>query len=338
MVDPHQVLIDNNNGNNASTISDTLNFPADFMQMSDCDPSEYQNQQRPDVQSVVCADFNEHLVNEDRQNVYNIQDDSKDIMCGPSARSPTSSTIQINDNNSANAFVVAQNGNSSSLTSNNLTRVIADNQVTSESNDLRYKTATTSTSVNSAADNTLQYSAEYPNAVTALDKQIGATVSTSSIIMDSRKVEPLRININRDPIKTKIKLAPPGDRQNMSPKSSSSSNTGIDDCDDGSDALHENQQTFPKITIKPIVKPPMENEHQHINSSGLYMPSSSQEAIPKLKIKKVDPNNSSSNLMPMPASHNEITGNYQTQLLSESNIVPKYVAAHSCYSFRHTKG
>lgn len=158
--------------------------------------------------------------------------------------------------------------------------------------------------------------------------------------MDSRKVEPIRININRDPIKTKIKLGPsPHDCQTVSLKSasssssssSSSSNSNNDDeCDNiGGMATHENTQSYPKITIKPIIKPAM-NHHSNQNTSGLQASSSSSashEAIPKLKIKKIESSSSSStanNQTPKPTlvaalNSDEITTNYQTHLLSESS-------------------
>lgn len=136
--------------------------------------------------------------------------------------------------------------------------------------------------------------------------------------MDSRKVEPIRININRDPIKTKIKLGPSShDCQNISPKSSSSSSNN-DECDNSIDTVHENTQTYPKITIKPIIKP----------NVGLQSSSSpSHETIPKLKIKKVDSNSSAAQTtkpsLAVTLDSEEITSNYQTHILSEpSTSVP----------------
>lgn len=373
MVDPHQVLIDN--GNSSTKISETPNLPANLIQMNDSDTSKHQNQ--ASILEVNCmvndqigSDVNR--IYENRQNVYDKLDDGDEIMCGPSSQNCTSSTIQINENNSvtneltattvATSFLAAQNGSTSStLTSNNFARdietinavsptkvcVIVNNKQTKESDDSYSQQTLPSTSSinNNSADDeikTEEYSAEFQlqnsNIATLDFNQIDATVSASFTStankMDSRKVEPLRININRDPIKTKIKLGPPGDRQTVSPKSSSSSsNAGLDECDDIGEMSPENQQSYPKITIKPIVKPPTEMEHHHHNhSAGSHTPSSSsssQEAIPKLKIKKVDTNNSNSTLTPLlthsaALNNDDGQGNYQTHLLSESSSsVPK---------------
>lgn len=352
MVDPHQVLIDN--GNNSTKISDTPNRPTNLIQMNDSDTSKQkQNQELQqcfEVNSGTCK-VSENYENRQNENVG--LDNYDKIMCGPLARNCTNSTIQSNDNSSTiannNAFLVddAQNGDdNSTLISNNFARDIepinvsgtnkvcvieTTNKHTEESNDSYSQQTLPSTSINSADTETQDYSAEFQksNITIALDNNhIDATISELPSKMDSRKVEPLRININRDPIKTKIKLGPPPeDRQTMSPKSSSSSTAGIDDGDDDHDMpQHENQQSYPKITIKPIVKPPTEIEHHHNHSTGSHMPSSSQEAIPKLKIKKVDSNNSNSSLTPLPSHSNndDIGGNYQTHLLSESSpSVPK---------------
>lgn len=274
------------------------------------------------------------------------------------------------------AFLAPQNGSTSTsinntLTPNHLTRdieqinavnnphklcvIVTNKQEISESDDSYSQQTLPSTSSinNSSVDNnnddgngneddgnngtkTQQNSAEFQrqniisNATIATDSnQIDAPTLpvplTSTSKMDSRKVEPLRININRDPIKTKIKLG------------TSSNNAGLDECDDIGEMPHENQQSYPKIIIKPIVKPTTDTEHHHHNHSmGSHAPSSSsssttssQEAIPKLKIKKVDTNNSNSTLTPLPThsatlNSDDIQGNYQTHLLSESSSsVPK---------------
>lgn len=358
MVDPHQVLIDN--GNTSSKISDTPIQSANLIPMNESDPLNHQNQRIDATKSLVsdCGGFqvNNKQIGANRQNV----DKWDGIMCGPSPRNSTTSTLPPGDNNnssanSARAFLVDENGDGSSVTSNhfqssaneqfhvnaNALCVIVNKNQTNESNDSRNKRhRRPSTSCDSADTDLQEFSAEFqPHATIAVEKEIGATgfsasaaAATASNKMDSRKVEPLRININRDPIKTKIKLGPPAaDRQTMSPKSSSSSNAGIDECDDASETTtaHENQQIYPKITIKPIVKPPSEQEHHHNHSGSSHAPSSSHEAIPKLKIKKVDANNSNSNLTPLPthsavSNSDDIGGNYQTHLLSESNpSVPK---------------
>lgn len=349
MVDPHQVLIDN--GNNSSKITESPNLPADLIQMNNSDPIKHPNQQlKPDseVNSVVSDAFEVNTVSENRQNVYRKLETFDEIMCGPSARISTNSTIQSNDHNNSeneNAILIAQNGdNSSLLISNNISRdiesinvspnkdcVIVDtNKQTRESNDSHNKQSVPSKTINNSADSEKQAEFIQPNTSIALDKnQVDTTVSISTNKMDSRKVEPLRININRDPIKTKIKLGTSGDRQSLSPKSSSSSNAGNDECDDASELSHENQQSYPKITIKPIVKPPIESERHHNHSTVSHTPSSSQEAIPKLKIKKVDSNNSNSSLTPIPthlaaSNSDDVSGNYQTHLLPESSpSVPK---------------
>lgn len=390
MVDPHQVYSENyNNGTNLSTSIDAPNLPANVIPMNDSDPLKSLTNQETrrsdiDIQSAV-NDFNEfdvlqtQAIYEQRQNVHSTQLlDLGEIMCGPSSRITTTSTIQSIDTNSSVAssgFVVAQNGNStgpvttanhftcttSATSTNNINInhtlnvspikecVIVTEKRKSESNDLHQKQTIPSTSINSADYQTDEYStAEYQTNTnnTVYDSHIDTNK------MDSRKVEPLRININRDPIKTKIKLGPPGERQTMSPKSSSSSNSGagIDECDDASEMPPENPQIYPKITIKPIVKPPTETELHHNHSAGIHAASSSSssstlllsslstsssssssthEAIPKLKIKKVDSNNSNSNLTPLPTHSaalniDDITGNYQTHLLTESSpSVPK---------------
>lgn len=398
MVDPHQVFIDN--GNSSSTISVTPNVPpSNFRQMNESDThqqppqNQQHSQQSADVKSVVSdgIDVVNKRINEHRQNVYDGKEDSGgEIMCGPSARNYTSSSIQSNDlninrhsnrNSSANvnAFVVAQNGDgntsnsnsnnsnnssnssSSSLTPNKFEKdiepinvnankvcVIVNNKQTRESNDsysssssgnqspTTQSATTTTTSINSADIDREFHSAEIQSNL-VFEHPIDTVRESNSNKMDSRKVEPLRININRDPIKTKIKLGT-SSAQTMSPKSSTSSATmaGHDELSDGVHDVptpHENQQIYPKIIIKPIVKPPTEIDHHHHNhSAGSHAPSSSssssssQEAIPKLKIKKIDANNSNS-VLPIHSSLSncdDITGNYQTQLLSESSpSVPK---------------
>lgn len=347
MVDPHQVFIEN--ANNSAKISETPNSPANLIQMNSSDTSKYQIQplQRgTEVQSVDNSVIDLNAVHENKQNVYSKVDNFDDIMCGPSTQNCPDSTIQSNDDNSANsnAFINCDsNGESSQLISNNFVGntesidanpnkvcVFVNNKQSKESNDSHSEQMLPSKPINSTDIEIQNNSAEIrPNKNIAFDNKICAPVTIPTNKMDSRKVEPLRININRDPIKTKIKLGPLGERQNISPKSSSSSNAGVDVCDDVKEEIHENQQSYPKFTIKPIVKPPADIEHHHNHNAGLHMPSSSQEAIPKLKIKKVDSNNSNSCLTPLPshlaASNSDgISGNYQTHLLSESNSsVPK---------------
>lgn len=270
------------------------------------------------------------------------------------------------------AFLAAQNGTTTNtLTPNNFTRdieqinavnnpqkvciIVKNKQEISESDDSYSEQTlpTTSSINNNSADNDdsngndddddngnnctkIEHnSAEFQlqntisnTTIATVFNQIDATPLsvplTSTSKMDSRKVEPLRININRDPIKTKIKLG------------TSSNNASLDECDDIGEMPHENQQSYPKIIIKPIVKPTIDTEHHHHNhnhSTSSHAPSSSstssQEAIPKLKIKKVDTNNSNSILTPLPThsatlNSDDIQGNYQTHLLSESSSsVPK---------------
>lgn len=339
MVDPHQVLIEN--ANNSTKISETQNLPTNLIQMNSSDITKYpipQLQRNTEVQSVVNSAFDLNTVHENRQNVCSKVQDFDEIMCGPLTQNCPNSTIQPNDDNNANAnaFINAPDCESDLLISNNFVGdiesidaspnkvyVFVNNKPTEESNDSHSEQMLPSKSINSADIEIQNQSAEfYPNANIAFDNQIDTPVTIPTNKMDPRKVEPLRININRESIKTKIKLGPPGDRLNMSP-SSSSNNAGVYDCNDVNEETHENQQSYPKITIKPIVKPPTDFEHHH-HSAGSHMPSSSQEAIPKLKIKKVDSNNSNSSLTPLPlhsaASNNDdIGGNYQTHLLSESN-------------------
>lgn len=355
MVDTHKVLFENYNGNDSPTITDTPNIQAHFIPMNDSDQLKYSDQQAIQQGNEVKSDsaIEVNLDYETRQNVHRKLDDPGEIMCGLSQQNSTDATIQsIHNDTSANSVSVVHNGETSPVTLNhfptkqietlnettNTECTILKNCLTSESNGSQQKETIPSTSINSADHKKAEeYSADLQsNSNIVVENQIGATVPIAENKMDSRKVEPLRININRDPIKTKIKLGPPpSERQTMSPKSSSSSNN--DECDNVSEMQHENQQIYPKITIKPIVKPPSEAEHHHnhgtsshtSSSSSSSSSTSSHEAIPKLKIKKVDSNISNSNLAPMPThatalNSDEPIGNYQTHLLSESSPnVPK---------------
>lgn len=154
-----------------------------------------------------------------------------------------------------------------------------------------------STTIEHSADTLQTFSAEFQTTSTttiasnrniSIDHTIAPAVSVTAIEMDSRKVEPLRININREPIKTKIKLS---DRQasSMSPSStkytttilpkssSAAANATLSESDEVDEAMHEAQPlpTIPKITIKPIAKPPSES----LNNAKKIMQNSTLSAL-----------------------------------------------------------
>lgn len=183
--------------------------------------------------------------------------------------------------------------------------------------------------------------------------------------MESRKVEPLRININREPIKTKIKLGQQPQASSLSPSTvkyststqnaatalataatvtniSTTNSLDSDIIDEESSTVDEPTQVFPKITIKPI-KPPASNDdhhslhHHHHNTHHSHhgnhhnsqsTSQSTQEAIPKLKIKvdSTSSNSSSSSSISQASTLNtsDEDGDGNMQLSpSEPCIVPK---------------
>lgn len=183
-----------------------------------------------------------------------------------------------NNNNSADSLVIGSsevcsvelfddqsNESNSDSSSANVNSIITEHlnsaqQSPSEINAVPEEEIETSDSplyIIDSADPKAISTAELPtnrNSTTDNNQITQQTVSATSSEMDSRKVEPLRININREPIKTKIKL---GDRQasSMSPSSTKYSVLS-DNVDEVDDVVHETQShVIPKITIKTIAKP-----------------------------------------------------------------------------------
>lgn len=337
MVDSHQVLIDNNcNGKSTSKTDNASNSSENLIRMNDT-----VSQQGNEVNGGG-SDLNKSFDVDCEQNGENLHkkfDDPDQIMCGSS---PIQECSNINENpirtNKIQPYLVSPNGTASPRTiETNIETInaspiekcstVKNQRQTSKSNDSykHGKKTTTSTTVNPGDRHQVhEYSSvELPPA----NANISVENQTNTNKMDSRKVEPIRININRDPIKTKIKLAPSSHEcQTISPKSSSSSSNN-DDCDNIDDTVHENTQTYPKITIKPIIKPQTNHHHNHCNA-GLQASSSSSstshETIPKLKIKKVDSNSTANNqttktTLAATLNSDEITSNYQTHILSESS-------------------
>lgn len=345
MVDSHQVLIENCNRNVTSNGDNSEpNLIVNAIPMN-----EIYSERSSDLNGS-CSNL-ETVENNYEQNGENSQgklDDDGEIMCDLSPkREPsnndgpncTTNAIQqprtvTSNGDAANLIITTITNNDSQIvaTKHDASIVNGNQQKISKSIDLNKhnRKATTSTTDQLRAH---ENSAEFQsNVILSVENKI-----TNK--MDSRKVEPIRININRDPIKTKIKLGPSShDCQTVSLKSassssSSSSSNNDDECDNISGmATHENTQSYPKITIKPIIKPAM-NHHNNQNAAGLQASSSSSashEAIPKLKIKKIESSSSSSssstanNQTPKPTlvaalNSDEITTNYQTHLLSESS-------------------
>lgn len=296
----------------------------------------------------------------------NVNECLSGIMCGPSSQhgmntneTSTKSTSTVTTSTSLDICQNQQNGDGNlneTLILNNLdtfdqrdidSKTENSNQVCvivnkivqkTESNDStgntnRLLSSTTTTKYSDTAQHSVELQSNWKSS--SLQKQEQQIATTTTTIMDSRKVEPLRININREPIKTKIKLVPSnstserGNQSMISPKSSSSA---IDESDDGTEIEPSHTQNYPKITIKPIVKPSsIETDYQshhhhshhhhhlhhhsnnsltnsHVIASVSSMP---QEGIPKLIIS---------------GNHQ----NYQKHIVStESNIVPKLTASHS---------
>lgn len=331
MVDSDKVLIDNYNENSTSKSKSEPISTAKTIPMS-----EILSEHSSELNGGSSSSSLETVKNNCEKNgeeLYEKLDDLGEIMCGSSPMQELSNNEIPCCANVLQPYSVTQNGNPSPITitdiesltmsTNTECSIVNNQQKINKSNDSskHYKETTTSTSNNS----TDQHKA-HKNSV---EFQSNAILGVKNIItnkMDSRKVEPIRININRDPIKTKIKLGPSShDCQTVSLKSSSS-NSNNDECDNTSEITHENTQNYPKITIKPIIKPTT-NYHHNQNNAGSQATSSSSashEAIPKLKIKKVDSSSTANNQTPKPtlvaASNNdELTTNYQTHLLSESS-------------------
>lgn len=324
MVDSHQVLIDNCNGNvTSNSDNNEPNLIANATPMNEID-----SQQSSDLKTV------ENNREQNEENSRQKLDSDGEIMHGLSPEPEPEPSTNDRRNCTTNAiqppYTVTPNGNAANrkttITSNESQIVTT----TRKSIDLNTHNRELSTSTADQHEHSTKFQSNVPPSA---ENKITNT-------MDSRKVEPIRININRDPIKTKIKLGPsPHDCQTVSLKSASSSSSSSssindDECDNASEmATHESTQSYPKITIKPIIKPAV-NHHNNQNTVALQASSSSSsashEAIPKLKIKKIESSSSSSssstanNQTPKPTlvaalNSDEITTNYKTLLLSESS-------------------
>lgn len=191
-------------------------------------------------------------------------------------------------------------------------------------------------------DTSINKSALSAASTTTANKVNRSVSDNSRPDMESRKVEPLRININREPIKTKIKLGQQPQASTLSPTTATTQIPSFNI--DTSEDMDKMTPRGPKITIKPIRPPPYDSQqhiafeqknddsgnneknhhryHSHNHRSGTLMPSttltttasitttqvptpmmetasvptpamvvslnhyhSTQEAIPKLKIK-----------------------------------------------------
>lgn len=318
MVDSHQLLIDNYDGNSKSKSDSEPILTTNAIPMSEI-VSQQSNELNGSSSSLDATAFqNNHEKNEEK--LHEALDEQGEIMCGSSPKQELSTNEIANCTNNTQTYT--QNGDASNPTPSDISEdnnfesqivsinrnecsIVNNQQKISKSNDSS-KTSNHSTDPLNAHENSVDHN--------------------NTKKMDSRKVEPIRININRDPIKTKIKLGPSShDCQTISLKASSSSSNN-DECDNANDVSHENTQNYPKITIKPIVKPST-NYHHNQNNAGLQASSSSSashEAIPKLKIKKIDSSSSANNQTPKSTlvaalNSDEITTNYQTHLLSESS-------------------
>lgn len=117
--------------------------------------------------------------------------------------------------------------------------------------------------------------------------------------LDNRKVEPLKINLNREPIKTIIKIPKP---------------TQTHENSSTSDFFEPAVGTIPKITIKPILKRPNEEGH----NSGNGQQQTQNTPIPKLTLKTSISSNSN---MPEVLSASVV--------VTEPLIVPKLTIRNS---------
>lgn len=285
MVDSHQALTDNCNGNSAPRTTSIPNSSENVILMN-----ERVTQQDNNLNGNGSLSAVETICEKNGESSSDKLDNQDEIKCGSSPiREYTDITVNSksenpNFTNTIQANTVAGYGETSHLIITDLssTNVSANDEFsivnsprqTSQPNYLCQQSRKTTASVPIDSDRIHKNSIEFQS-----------TESSITNKMESRKVEPIRININRDPIKTKIKLGPSHDCQTMSPKSSSSN---------------------------------------YLSSSS----SASHEAIPKLKIKKVDLSSTTANQTTKPIlgtalSSDEITCNYQTHLLSEfSTTVP----------------
>lgn len=322
MVDSHQVLIDSQNENSTSKSTSETILTANTIPMS-----EIALQQGSELNGSSSLGTVENNCEKNGERLHEKFDDQGEIMCGSSSMQELSNNEIPSGTNFIQPYSVSQNGDTNPITitdfeslivsTHNECSIVNNHRKISKSNDSSKHCKETNTSTSNHSTDQFKV---HENSVEFQSKNIITNK------MDSRKVEPIRININRDPIKTKIKLGPsPHDCQTVSLKPSSS-NSNNDECDNVSEVAHENTQNYPKITIKPIVKPSM-NYHLNQNTAGSQASSSSStshEAIPKLKIKKIDPSSTANNPTPKPTlvaalNSDEITTNYQTHLLSESS-------------------
>lgn len=353
MVDPYQVIIDN--GQKHSNHPDRSNASASLTQaMNEFDSvkTDDKNQQLLETSNTATnvttnpSDRNNRSsVNAciELEHVFNENQTYDEIMCGPSSRHGKDRNIHPNseniDDDLANdlidsASIFFQNGVDIEGTSDNVNEqafngprneqacATVNNKLNYESNDTHTKQTyheTTSNNIDSAGDYTAS-TASRANSTSASDSQIAHTLPGQSSEMDSRKVEPLRINISRDSIKTIIKLNA-NDRQqqssDVSPRSSSPLNIGDDEFDD-IDMEETTTASYPKIKIKPV-KPPEADYRQNHGPP--------QEAIPKLKIKKID--STSATLQQISCSNSTMSSATVSRHNESSNNSELYQHHHS---------
>lgn len=374
MVDPYQVIIDN--GNKNSNHSDLPNTSASLTQAMNefdlikTDDETLQLLETPNTSAATANQSdrnNENTVNAciDVDQVFN--DNYNEIMFDPSSQHGIEQNIQRNSDNIDEDFANDLINSASNFYQNGLDIQgdtdsanvqlfdgpnnddiydSVNNKTTYESNDTFTNQGSFETSTNNIGtvyvhEQTVPAASHTKSAATLDNNQIAHVVQEQDVEMDSRKVEPLRININRDSIKTIIKINA-NDRQqhavDVSKSPSSPLNIGDDEFDD-LDMEETNTTAYPKIKIKPV-KPP-ENDFAHNHNAPL-------EAIPKLKIKKIDSTSStlqhvscSNSTMSTPMSRNNETTNNSDQLYhhhssSESYSVPKSVTLRNSASANST--
>lgn len=363
MVDSHQVIIDNGNKNsNHSDLPNTSVSLTQAMNEFDLLKTDDESLQLLETPNTSAATVNQSERN--YQNAVNacidleqvFSDNYNEIMFDPSSQHGIEQNIQQNSDNIDEDFANDLINSASNFYQNGLdiqgdtdsanvqlfdgpnNEDIYDsvnNKATYESNDTFTNQASFETTTNNIGtvylyEQTVPAASHTKAAATVDNNQIAHVVQEQDSEMDSRKVEPLRININRDSIKTIIKINA-NDRQqqavDVSKSPSSPLNAGDDEFDD-LEIEETNTTTYPKIKIKPV-KPP-ENDFRHNHNAPL-------EAIPKLKIKKIDSTSStlqhvscSNSTLSMPMSRNNETSNNSDQLYhqhsaSESYSVPKSV-------------
>lgn len=340
MVDPYQVIIDN--GNKKSKHSDRPNASASLTQAMNELGSVKTDDGNPRLLDASNAATNATGSPSDQKNwssvnacielgpVFDENQSYDEIMCGPSSRHGVERNIHKNsdsiDDDLANnltdsASILFHNGVDIGGISDNVNEQAYDgprneeayatvnNKSIYDSNDTHTNQAHLGTTTHNfdSAGKCAASAASRNNSTGASKSQIAHAPLDQSSEMDSRKVEPLRINISRDAIKTIIKLNA-NDRQqpsNVSPRSSSPLNMGDDEFDD-IDMEETATASYPKITIKPVKPPEMDYRQNH---------GSAQEAIPKLKIKKID--STSSTLQQVSCSNSTVSRNNESSNNSE---------------------